>query len=168
MYTTTVYTVTSCGSTVTNCPAHLGSITTETIALYTTVCPVTAIEATPTLARLSSAPTATGALRTISTTTISSTATNYVTVKVVKSTATLVPYPTGSGSEKTKGLFGTGVPSLSLVIKPEASSLAVGVQTSPIASAIPSSTQFTGAASSVRGMGGIMIVVALGAMALLI
>ncbi|KAI0138019.1 glycoside hydrolase superfamily [Hypoxylon sp. NC0597] len=42
-YTTTVYTVTSCAPTVTNCPAR-GSVVTETIALYTTVCPVTETE----------------------------------------------------------------------------------------------------------------------------
>ncbi|KAI0838257.1 glycoside hydrolase superfamily [Hypoxylon sp. FL0890] len=42
-YTTTIYTVTSCAPTVTNCPAR-GSVVTETIALYTTVCPVTETE----------------------------------------------------------------------------------------------------------------------------
>ncbi|KAI1407776.1 glycoside hydrolase superfamily [Hypoxylon sp. FL1857] len=42
-YTTTVYTVTSCAPTVTICPAR-GSVVTETIALYTTVCPVTETE----------------------------------------------------------------------------------------------------------------------------
>ncbi|KAK6952115.1 hypothetical protein Daesc_006647 [Daldinia eschscholtzii] len=40
IYSTTVYTVTSCAPSVTNCPAK-GSVVTETIALYTTVCPVT-------------------------------------------------------------------------------------------------------------------------------
>ncbi|KAI2781442.1 glycoside hydrolase superfamily [Daldinia loculata] len=39
VYSTTVYTVTSCAPSVTNCPAK-GSVVTETIALYTTVCPV--------------------------------------------------------------------------------------------------------------------------------
>ncbi|KAK7952313.1 Endo-1-3(4)-beta-glucanase [Apiospora aurea] len=37
-FATRVYTVTSCAPTVTNCP--VGSVTTETVALYTTVCPV--------------------------------------------------------------------------------------------------------------------------------
>ncbi|KAJ8058552.1 hypothetical protein OCU04_012731 [Sclerotinia nivalis] len=41
-YVTTVYTVTSCAATVTDCPARIGSVTTETIYSYTTICPVTA------------------------------------------------------------------------------------------------------------------------------
>jgi chitinase len=44
--TTKVYTVTKCPPEVVNCPAG-GYVTTETIPLYTTVCPVTA-KATPT------------------------------------------------------------------------------------------------------------------------
>ncbi|KAF3015000.1 Glycoside hydrolase 18 protein [Neopestalotiopsis sp. 37M] len=44
VYSTKVYTVTSCAPTVTNCPAKLGSVTTEVVAVYTTVCPVTATE----------------------------------------------------------------------------------------------------------------------------
>jgi chitinase len=43
VYTTTTRTVTSCAPTVTNCPGG-GYVTTEVIALYTTVCPVTATE----------------------------------------------------------------------------------------------------------------------------
>lgn len=43
IYTTTVYTVTSCAPTVTNCPGK-GHVTTETIAVTTTVCPVTESE----------------------------------------------------------------------------------------------------------------------------
>jgi len=45
VYATSVYTVTSCAPTVTDCPAgpHL---TTEIISLYTTVCPVSAASAT--------------------------------------------------------------------------------------------------------------------------
>ncbi|KAH7140972.1 hypothetical protein EDB81DRAFT_799230 [Dactylonectria macrodidyma] len=39
VYDTKVYTVTSCAPTVTNCP--VGHITTETVGVYTTVCPVT-------------------------------------------------------------------------------------------------------------------------------
>ncbi|KAJ6446799.1 chitinase 18-18 [Purpureocillium lavendulum] len=40
VYTTSVHTVTKCPPYVTNCP-HGGYVTTETIPLYTTVCPVT-------------------------------------------------------------------------------------------------------------------------------
>ncbi|KAH7310140.1 hypothetical protein BKA65DRAFT_166725 [Rhexocercosporidium sp. MPI-PUGE-AT-0058] len=39
VYATSVYTITSCAPTVTNCP--LGHVTTEIVKLYTTVCPVT-------------------------------------------------------------------------------------------------------------------------------
>lgn len=39
VYDTKVYTVTSCAPTVTNCP--VGHVTTETVGVYTTVCPVT-------------------------------------------------------------------------------------------------------------------------------
>ncbi|CCD56518.1 glycoside hydrolase family 18 protein [Botrytis cinerea T4] len=41
-YVTTVYTITSCAATITDCPGRIGSVTTETISSYTTVCPVTA------------------------------------------------------------------------------------------------------------------------------
>jgi hypothetical protein len=48
VYTTSVYTITSCAPEVTNCPAKIGQVTTDIISLYTTVCPVTATEsATP-------------------------------------------------------------------------------------------------------------------------
>ncbi|TVY44841.1 hypothetical protein LCER1_G008921, partial [Lachnellula cervina] len=40
VYTTSAYTITSCAPPVTNCPAKIGSVTTETIALYTTIFPV--------------------------------------------------------------------------------------------------------------------------------
>jgi chitinase len=40
IYTTTVYTITSCAPTITNCPAKLGAVTTDTIIAYTTVCPI--------------------------------------------------------------------------------------------------------------------------------
>jgi chitinase len=39
VYTTTIYTITKCPATVVNCP--VGSVTTDIISLYTTVCPVT-------------------------------------------------------------------------------------------------------------------------------
>ncbi|KAK1593360.1 concanavalin A-like lectin/glucanase domain-containing protein, partial [Colletotrichum navitas] len=40
IYTTKVSTVTACPPTVTDCPGRIGKVITETIALYTTVCPV--------------------------------------------------------------------------------------------------------------------------------
>jgi len=44
VYTTSVYTITSCAATVTDCPARIGSVTTDIISLYTTICPVTETE----------------------------------------------------------------------------------------------------------------------------
>ena len=41
VYTTKVYTITSCLATVTDCSAKLGQVTTEVVSLYTTVCPYT-------------------------------------------------------------------------------------------------------------------------------
>jgi len=41
VYTTSVYTITSCASEVTKRAAKLGSVITETIVLYATICPVT-------------------------------------------------------------------------------------------------------------------------------
>ncbi|KAI5462403.1 concanavalin A-like lectin/glucanase domain-containing protein [Mariannaea sp. PMI_226] len=46
VYTTHVHTVTSCAPTVTNCP--VGAVVTKTIALSTTICPVTEAQATAT------------------------------------------------------------------------------------------------------------------------
>ncbi|TEA21894.1 Endo-1,3(4)-beta-glucanase [Colletotrichum sidae] len=41
VYTTKVSTITACPPSVTNCPGRIGQVVTETIALYTTICPVT-------------------------------------------------------------------------------------------------------------------------------
>ncbi|KAI0838621.1 glycoside hydrolase family 16 protein [Hypoxylon sp. FL0890] len=46
IYTTSVHTITSCAPTVTNCPAG-GYVTTETISIGTTVCPVTESGSSP-------------------------------------------------------------------------------------------------------------------------
>jgi WSC domain/CFEM domain len=42
VYATSIYTITSCAPTVTNCPAIIGKVTTVIVSLYTTICPVTA------------------------------------------------------------------------------------------------------------------------------
>jgi hypothetical protein len=47
VYTTQLVTITSCASTVTYCPAHSTVVVTSTIAVSTTVCPVTPVSATP-------------------------------------------------------------------------------------------------------------------------
>jgi len=41
IYSTNIKTITSCAATVTNCPAHSTVVVTETIAIDTTICPVT-------------------------------------------------------------------------------------------------------------------------------
>jgi len=57
VYTTSIYTITSCAPEVTNCPAKIGKVTTDVISLYTTVCPVTETEsATPTAPTSTEAP----------------------------------------------------------------------------------------------------------------
>lgn len=57
VYTTSIYTITSCAPEVTNCPARIGKVTTDVISLYTTVCPVTETEsATPTAPTETEAP----------------------------------------------------------------------------------------------------------------
>ncbi|KAF7540105.1 hypothetical protein G7Z17_g12276 [Cylindrodendrum hubeiense] len=58
VYTTHVYTVTKCPPEVTNCPANAATpyVTTEIVALYTTVCPVTAAEKSTTKAGEASKP----------------------------------------------------------------------------------------------------------------
>ncbi|RYP78090.1 hypothetical protein DL771_000783 [Monosporascus sp. 5C6A] len=49
VYSTKVYTITSCAPEVSNCPASIGQVTTEVVAISTTVCPVTEVadEETP-------------------------------------------------------------------------------------------------------------------------
>jgi chitinase len=151
VYTTTIYTITSCAPTVTNCPAKLGQVTTDIISLYVTVCPVSEAAAT---ASPTASPTAiASAENTYSTTTLSSTTTQFVTVKVIQSTATVAPYPvsvTAQGNAQGKALgTGTGLPVVSLIT------------TTAGAAATPS--QFTGAASTSRGPFGVMVAVVLGA-----
>jgi chitinase len=139
VYATTTYTITSCAPTVTNCPAKLGQVTTDIISLYVTVCPVSEAEATATP----------NAENTYSTTTLSSTTTQFVTVKVVQSPAALAPYPISLTTQaKTLGT-GTGLPVLNLI-----TTTAAGVAT-------PS--QFEGAASISGSSIGVMIAVILGA-----
>jgi chitinase len=41
VYSTKTYTITSCAATVTDCPGKIGKVTTEVIAISTTVCPIT-------------------------------------------------------------------------------------------------------------------------------
>ncbi|RYP61701.1 hypothetical protein DL769_007590 [Monosporascus sp. CRB-8-3] len=43
VYSTNVYTITSCASEDSNCPASIGQVTTQVVAISTTVCPVTEV-----------------------------------------------------------------------------------------------------------------------------
>ncbi|RDW64038.1 hypothetical protein BP5796_10540 [Coleophoma crateriformis] len=116
VYATSVYTITSCAATVTNCPAKIGQVTTETYIDYTTVCPVTATEtggavATPSASSASGAessgapaPPAADSASAVTltmteiTTVLSSTVTSYktTTVRVLKSTLTVQPVPSSA------------------------------------------------------------------------
>jgi hypothetical protein len=65
VYTTSVYTITSCAASVTDCPER-GSVTTDIISLYTTICPVTETETPSTYTKVPP-PTSTEVPYTIST-----------------------------------------------------------------------------------------------------
>lgn len=84
---------------MTDCPARLGQVTTETVALYTTVCPVAESASTGAPAPTQPA-SAAGAESTSTLTIVKSTFTTYVTVQVehstyavVESTVAVVPVP---------------------------------------------------------------------------
>ncbi|KND89754.1 putative endo-1,3(4)-beta-glucanase [Tolypocladium ophioglossoides CBS 100239] len=115
VYTTTVHTVTKCPPWVTDCPAG-GYVTTETIALYTTVCPVTATQK-PTTTTTATATASQGAgketittkvTKTYTITSCAPTVTNCPVGKVITEVLTTtycpgeqtpgVPYVTGPGS----------------------------------------------------------------------
>jgi chitinase len=101
VYTTKVYTVTSCAPTVTDCPSK-PYVTTETIPLYTTVCPVSAKTTTTSPYKGSKSPT-TYCPESTSTTTKTTTLSLLTTVKApapstttyVYQTMTVVPQPSG-------------------------------------------------------------------------
>lgn len=196
VYTTNIYTITACPAYVTNCPAHSTYATTETIALYTTVCPVTATE-TGSYPTTSAAVSQSyiipgkGGKSTITypagsesdhkTTTLSSTTTSYVTIEIVQSTATLVPiqytasgsgkapYPTGSESGSAGGIktLATGTAA------PSVSLVQVGKASTTAlgVTGYPSATAvFTGAAAARGGVSvlGMGLVAVVGGLVLLI
>lgn len=201
---------------VTDCPARLGSVTTETIILSTTVCPVTeespvvntaggvkvviptggvfsskefsssggaqpSKEAAPSNGAVPSqnVTLASGASTssTILFTTMSSTTTLYRTVVMIKSTATVAPYPSGPDSKKP---YGTGIPSAGLpkpssgLPKSSSPSLSLVIEKLSTTSAASGKTatstpvEFTGAASSSRGGMRVTVAVVIGAVAFLL
>jgi chitinase len=154
---------------VTNCP--VGHVTTEIVKLYTTVCPVTEAEPTSTpVAQYTpiNSYTVKPATSDISYTTLKSTTTQYRTVKLIKSTATVyavpssvsvkseAPYPTGPATSGK--VLGTASPSLSVVINKVTSSAEGVVSYTPT----PKPTTFTGGASGVRGGMGMVVAVVMG------
>ncbi|KAL5331921.1 hypothetical protein ACEPPN_001461 [Leptodophora sp. 'Broadleaf-Isolate-01'] len=179
VYTTSIYTITSCAPSVTDCPSKLGHVTTEIIKLYTTVCPVTeksipVATAIPSTYAPVETPIETPAYTGVaipsssspagvphfygydsSTTTLSSTTTQYKTIKIVKSTATIMPLPpttlapylTGPASEGYP--LGTAAPSAVAQV----TSSAEGVTTTKT----PVPVYATGAASSSRSAVGVMV-----------
>jgi chitinase len=161
VYTTSIYTVTSCAPTITNCP--VGHVTTEIISLYTTVCPVA--ESTPVTVSLPpfTKPTSLPAGENTSTTTRSSTFTSYVTVKMIKSTATVVPtpmYPTLAKQYSAAAGSGTGAG----VPAPQPTSVAGG-EVTPSASAPET---FTGAGNKMGGSMGVVAAIFVGAVAMVL
>ncbi len=102
-YSKTVYTITQCPESIADCPARLGSVTTEIVSLYTTVYPISNSQTTPSNTVID---------------TVLNNAINYVTVKVsrVQSNLTVTPvllstpappYPTSNTETEGKNL-GTG------------------------------------------------------------
>ncbi|CZR64431.1 uncharacterized protein PAC_14329 [Phialocephala subalpina] len=101
VYATSVYTITSCAATVTDCPARIGQLTTETISLYTTVCPV-ADHPTPTPAPAKVVSTKEQEFyTTIVTTTYTTVCPEGLTTITTSSTLTL-PVPTTAMTTRTK------------------------------------------------------------------
>ncbi|KAI1392303.1 glycoside hydrolase superfamily [Hypoxylon trugodes] len=97
VYTTSVYTVTSCAASVTDCPAR-GSVVTKTIALYTTVCPVTATQTgVQTQAYQTQSPKPTGGAGVTTTSTVYSTRVSTIT----KCPASVTNCPVGSVTSET-------------------------------------------------------------------
>ena len=153
VYTTSVYTITSCAPTVTNCPAKLGSVTTEVISLYTTVCPVTATQHTQ--YPVSSPTGLPGGYDSVtSTLRVSSTFTTYITVQAAQTTysAVVVPvYPTQPGGGENVAPT-SGVSTVSA--QPSAASSGQGETTQP---SYP--MQLTGAGSRMVGPKGVALFV---------
>jgi len=120
VYATSVYTVTSCAATVTDCPARLGHVTTETIALYTTYGSYTStIVKTLVYTVTSCAPTVTNCPAKV----------GKVTTELVTSTV-VVPY---TSTWLSVGASGTGA-----------------VKSTAAGTASPSITPVTGAASGLK------------------
>jgi chitinase len=123
VYTTTTYTITSCAPTATDCPDKIGHVTTETIAVSTTICPITDVYPTNTPKPATHTPIIiptwhpTKPVEVDTTLTTSSTTTRFTTVTVPKPddepnyTKPVVTSPPAGGAAGSSGLPPVAQPS---------------------------------------------------------
>ncbi|KAI9668318.1 MAG: hypothetical protein M1829_005522 [Trizodia sp. TS-e1964] len=103
IYSTALYTITSCAPTVTNCPAQSTLVVTSLIAISTTVCPITALPTKVDAVSASSSPTAQFITTVITTEYVSICPTGFTTLKTTyqatipatQTLATLTQIPQG-------------------------------------------------------------------------
>jgi chitinase len=118
VYTTIVYTITSCAATVTNCPAKLGSVTTEIISLYTTVCPVTETETSTPTSSSNSAAIAYASPIPASVTVVKTTTTLYSTSTVKAAFSTVSKFSNSTSVTSTGAAGGVQSNTLTLLVSP--------------------------------------------------
>ncbi|UNI13831.1 Chitinase [Purpureocillium takamizusanense] len=160
VYTTKVHTVTACPPQVTNCP--VGHVTTETVPLYTTVCPVTETETGKVPQPTPSVPGG-NPVNPVNppkaTTTTGATSTLTKTVTVPGGTKTLQTLTRPTAVKPAPSCAGTGCPGVSSgVAVPTQSWTATPVV--PGSSAVPSSPVQAGASTLALGLSGLVAMVA--------
>ncbi|KAK4117458.1 carbohydrate-binding module family 50 protein [Canariomyces notabilis] len=157
IYSTKTYTITSCPpSAATDCPGKLGQVTTELVAVTTTVCPVTTV--TPSASASKPTSTAPGAAATISspvggseeeevdsTTTSQATTTKFTTITVPKVTATV---SASSETKETKVQTAKSTP-------PGAPALGTGTGVGVVRPSATYTAPVTAGAGRVAGVGGL-------------
>lgn len=163
VYSTKVYTVTSCAATVTDCPAKIGSVTTEVVAVSTTICPITEATAkatgstsAPGIKAVSSASSGSGSSPSgsYSAVPVSSFTTAYVTIPV---------YPTGKSNSTIAATGTVKVPASSSGVAAgtgKASSYAAS-STAPIVPATTSYPATAGSSRTVFSLGAVVMALAL-------
>jgi chitinase len=118
VYTTIVYTITSCAATVTNCPGKLGSVTTEIISLYTTVCPVTETETSAPVTSSTSAVSAYTSPIPTSATVVKTTTILYSTSTVKAASSTVSKFSNSTSITGTGAAGGVQSSTLTLLVSP--------------------------------------------------
>ncbi|CZT52997.1 uncharacterized protein RSE6_14427 [Rhynchosporium secalis] len=180
VYTTSIYTITSCAPSVTDCPSKFGHVTTEIIIDYTTICPVTE-NAKPTPSTHSPAvekPAFIGAAIPLKlvheheqpTTVLSSTTTRYRTIKIVKSTATIIPVQYPTAVPYPSGPVGhiVGYPVGSGTAKPTALAQVTSSAKGAEGTKTPIPVYATGSASNSRSAIGVIFAVVAGVVAFIL